>query len=464
MLPLLPRYLGRAGYGLYTSVYAFVGTFGILGDIGLNIIMNREIARHREQGREILGQTLVLKFLLGIMFLAVVMIAAIPRSFGPLKWLLLSVCALESGIRTFANTVIAAFRAHEVMGYETLVTLLDRATWVVGILLVIWLDLDPDPGLVAIFLVFLLAAVVRLALAFLFFMRHIYRPRLGADVNLWRFLLGEAWSIGLALGSRRVYEQVGVVQLSAASDPATVALFSGPKRVYQLTNALASSVPDALFPGMAASARVSKDRLQRLFLSGLQVLLMTTLPLAGFYVMFASYFVPWLLGADFQEAILALQVLAPAVVLAAVNALLSAVLRASGRQRYHLFCMVGTLVVNLGLNLLFIPRLSYVGPAIAILVSEGVQSILSLAGALPLLGRLPARPLVAPLLATCAMSAAWWLASPLPLVLRLPVGPVVYGLALLLLGGIDRRTMRLMRSLLDRRPAPEPIGSEEDRP
>ena len=60
MLPLLTRYLGRAGYGLYTSIYAFVGTFGILGDIGLNVILNREIARKREQGPRPLGQTLVL--------------------------------------------------------------------------------------------------------------------------------------------------------------------------------------------------------------------------------------------------------------------------------------------------------------------------------------------------------------------------------------------------------------------
>jgi len=458
MLPLLTRYLGRAGYGLYTSIYAFVGTFGILGDIGLNVILNREIARKREQGPRLLGQTLVLKTLLLFLFLAVTTTAAIPRSFGPSKWLLLSICALESGSRTYANTMIATLRAYEIMGYETIITLLDRACWVVGILLVVWLDL----GLVFVFLVFLFAAIVRLISAFAICWTRVSRPRPGVDLRLWRFMLREAWPIGSSLGAQRVYDRVGIVQLSAVSDPATVGLFSGPSRVYQLTNALASSVPDALFPSLAAAARVSKDRLQWITISGLKALLLATLPLAGFYVMFASYFTPWLLGGEFGEAALALQVLAPAVVLAAVNALLRALLRASGRQRYDLLCTSGALATNFFLNLLLIPRLSYVGPAVAVLVSQGIQSGLALAGTLPLLGRLPARHLFIPLLATLTMLGAWWLAGSLPLLLRLPMGLIVYGIALFLLGGIDHSTVQLTKTIFDKHSASGETGAREN--
>ncbi len=458
ILPLLTRYLGKAGYGLYTSIYAFVGTCSILGDIGLNVILNREIAKQREHGSRLLGQTLVLKTLLVLLFLVVVMTAAIACSFGSLEWLLLSICALESGIRTYANTLVTALRAYEIMGYETIITLLDRACWVVGILLVVWLDL----GLVVVFLVFLFAAIIRLTSAFIICWIHLPRPRPSVNLRVWRFLLREAWPIGLTLGARRVYDRVGIVQLSTVSDSATVGLFSGPNRVYQLTNSLTSSVPDALFPSMAAAARISKNYLQWITVSGLKALLLTTLPLAGFYVMFASYFTPWLLGGEFGEAALALQVLAPAVVLAAVNALLRALLRASGRQRYDLLCTSGALATNFFLNLLLIPRLSYVGPAVAVLVSQGIQSGLALAGTLPLLGRLPARHLFIPLLATLTMLGAWWLAGSLPLLLRLPMGLIVYGIALFLLGGIDHSTVQLMKTILDKHSASGETGAREN--
>ena len=457
MLPFLTRYLGKAGYGLYTSIYAFVGTFGILGDIGLNVILNREIARRREQAARLLGQTLVLKLLLGLLFLVVVMAAATSRALGPFDGVLLLICALGSGIRTFANTMIVTSRAHEAMGYETVVTLLDRATWVGGIALVIWLDL----GLAAVFLVFLFAAVVRLTVALFICYRRICRPRPGADLSLWRFMLGEAWAVGLGLGARRIQDRIGTVQLTTASDAATVGLFSGPNRVYGLTNSLITTLPDALFPGMAAAAGASQDRLRWIALSGLKTLLLVTFPLAAFYAAFAPDFVPWFLGPDFRESAPVLQVLAAAVVLTAVNTLLSSLLRASGRQRYDLVCLLAALATNFSLNLLLIPRFGHVGPAVAVVFSQAVQSVLALAGTFPQLRRLPARSLFAPMLSASAMVGAWWLARPLPLVVRLGLGPVVYGVALVLLGGIDRGTVRLVKGVLSQCPAARYVRKRE---
>lgn len=447
MLPLLTRHLGRADYGLYTSIYAFVGTFGVLSDVGINVILNREIAQNQDRSARLLGQTLVLKALLTGVFLLVVMGASIPRDFGPLKWLLLTICALESGVRTYSNTMIATFRAHGVMVYETLITLLDRGSWVIGLLLVILLD----GGLVSVFLVFLVAALTRfVAVAVICWMR-VVRPQFGVNLEWWRFMLGESWPIGVAQGARKAYDRIGIVQLDAARGSDIVGLFSGPNRVYQLTNSLAASVPNALFPEMAAAAQVSTARLRWITMSGLKVLLITTLPLAGFYVMFAADFVRLFLGPEFEGAGLAVQILAPAVVLAAINGLLQALLRANGRQQYDLFCMLGALAVNFGANLVLIPRLGYVGPAVGVLVAQGVQLALAMGGTLSIFRRVPLRALIAPFLSGFAMLGVWWLTASLHVLIRVPVGVLVYGVVLYSLGGIDKGVVQVLRAAISRR-------------
>jgi O-antigen/teichoic acid export membrane protein len=112
--------------------------------------------------------------------------------------------------------------------------------------------------------------------------------------------------------------------------------------------------------------------------------------------------------------------------------------------------VVVALAANFGINLVSIPHLSYVGPAVATLVSQGLQSVLALAGVLPRLRWLPAASkLPVPPIATLTMAGAWWLAHPLPLVIRRLAGSVAYVIALILLSGIDRSTVHLFTSMLN---------------
>ena len=256
--------------------------------------------------------------------------------------------------------------------------------------------------------------------------------------------------MGVTQGARQAYGRVGVVQLSAGLDAGRVGLFSGANRIFNLTRTLTASISTAFYPAMSAAAGQTDGQLRHLTSLGLRLLLAVTLPITVFYLVCAPWFVPWFLGAAFRETALALQVLAPAVVLAAGNALMSDLLRAGGRQRYDMACVLVALAVNLGLNVLLIPRLGFVGPAVATLASQGVQCALALVVTFPLIGRLSARGVIAPIAAALAMAGAWWLVAPLPVLLRLVAGPIVYVTVFLLLGGADPRILQLARSALAR--------------
>jgi O-antigen/teichoic acid export membrane protein len=329
-VPFLVRYLGREVYGVCSQVYSFVQIFGVLGHFGTNAILTREVAREREL---LLGRVIILRLGMNGVFLGAFAVAASHYPFSSQSQSLPALCALENVTRSLASIAVAIFRAFEVMEYELLTTFVDRTLWVVGVAVVTAAHL----GLSAVFIVFLVSAMIQLLLAFSLCIRRLARPRLGIDLSTWADILREAWPIGIAQGSRHAHERVGIVQLAAGVGVEKAALFSGANRIFNLTYTLTASVSAAMYPTMSAVEIEEAGRLQRLVSVGLRTLLMITLPIAAFYLFFAHWFIPWFLGTEFREAAFALQILAPAVVLASINVLLSDLLRACGRQRYDLF-------------------------------------------------------------------------------------------------------------------------------
>ncbi|NLF01904.1 MAG: oligosaccharide flippase family protein [Anaerolineales bacterium] len=297
---------------------------------------------------------------------------------------------------------------------------------------------------------------MRLAVSFGLLLRLIPRPRLGLQRAVGRGLLRESWPIGAGQGVRQAYERVSIIQLGAAMDAAAVGLFSGAARIFQLTDTMLTSFSTALFPAMSEAASVN-GRLQKLTSDGLRALLSLALPASAFFLVFSPAFLPWLLGPEFADTAPALQIMAPAVTFAAISSLFSNLLRAIGRQRIDLYCMAGSLAINIALTALLIPSLGYLAPAVATVVSHGIYTLLASIVAFPVIRHVNGRQLIAPLASTLLMVVVWYLAREMPVLLRLAAGAVVYVVAMVVMKGIDmdfcrpviesvRRSVRTQRS------------------
>ena len=61
-IALLTRYLGKEGFGYYTTALAFMQFFGVLVDMGLYLICLREIAANPEKENYITSNIFTLRF------------------------------------------------------------------------------------------------------------------------------------------------------------------------------------------------------------------------------------------------------------------------------------------------------------------------------------------------------------------------------------------------------------------
>ena len=60
---LITRYLGDAGFGMYSFVFAFVSTFAIFTNLGLNTYALREISKDKSKTEELINNTFTLRII-----------------------------------------------------------------------------------------------------------------------------------------------------------------------------------------------------------------------------------------------------------------------------------------------------------------------------------------------------------------------------------------------------------------
>jgi O-antigen/teichoic acid export membrane protein len=444
-IPLLTRYLGKGDYGRYSYAYAFVGLFQVLALLGIHHIFIRETARNKEKAGLYFGSLLVLKVILTVVTMTLILCVAILRGLTSEDLLIVVICAAEMMIRIYVNLNVSVYRAFEKMEYEFLLLFIDRSVGLVGILLVIHLRL----GLTAVFVAFLVSAVVRGTVGFWITLVKFVKPRIELDLPLWKYFLAAGIPIGISLGIQRIYERQGTVILEGTRGVAEVGLFAGALRIYNLTNLAASSLIAALFPVFSQLAISAQERLAKMYQTGLKFLLLLSLPICGAIMIWANEIALLVLGPEFVTTSIALRILAPAIPISFLGYLSSSTLRSADHQARDSMIWGSSLVINLSLNLVLTPRYGLVGAASSLLISEAVFCSLSLIVVTRHICPVSMRevflgPLACGLIAGAIVLALQRFAFPV----SLAVGGFVYLTSIYLLGILNAREMTLIRELV----------------
>ncbi len=227
---------------------------------GLNQIVARESARDPENTGRYLGHALLPKLVLSLGVLGI-LVAISRMNDDVVLRTVIPICAAENLIRVFFNVNLGIIRAYQRMELELLVSVVDSAVALAGVLFVVWFDL----GIVAIFLAFLLSSVAQAIASVLIVWTKLSHPSTRQTPGLRRTLLKEAWPIGIALEMDLLYTRQRVVLLKQWRSLEVVGVFSACDRIYQFTSMVSDSLIAAFFPVLSKLARTSKRKLTDAF-------------------------------------------------------------------------------------------------------------------------------------------------------------------------------------------------------
>ncbi len=367
------RKLGADGLGRYSFLLVLTSILGLIADCGFSALMLREVATRRDEARELLGASMLLKALLsGVVFgLLWVIIHGLNAKGGAATgamtghteaYLFAAYCILLSFMEMF-NTF---FVVDQRLDLDAVTNVVQRGGAVLlGVVLVLH-----GMGIKGIGYAFAVATATAAALALGMVMKRFGRPIFRIDAALFKSLMKEAIPLALTLFFSTVYFRIDQVMLGWMRSETELGWYSAAYRVFEVTALVPSILMLIALPIFSRLAKESKKMLVR---AGQQMLvILLTLGVAiSVMVALAAPKIVALFGRDFgTESSQALTVLMLTVVPIFCNLVFTTLFIAIGKQVRLMYCFMAGALVNIALNYLMIPPWGYLGAASSTLISE----------------------------------------------------------------------------------------------
>lgn len=444
---MLARQLGAEGYGVYGTIGALLALGAALPDLGMGLIVIRQVAKDHSQADAYLAATVSLQPpLAAIAWLGCLLLASLLGYAGHLQGLL-ALAGVGLLIDVFGNMAHNQLLAIERMLLPSAIAVAHAAL----LLLLTGSVLLAGGGLLELYLAILCASVIRSAAYWVGLMKFGGRPRFPVELPLLRRLVLDGWPLAAAgfllLGSSHADKLLTTALVGAAG---TGLLTAGFVLVFGVIELFNTPLLVVTFPHMAQSfAQGQAEAFHRMVDRLLRVTMVVGLPLVMIVSFSADGLVGVLFGGPFAGAARVLRVLIWVALAAMVSAVFSQTLTVQNRQRRTLVVRLLGLAINVALALTWLPQLGALGAARAVLVSE-----LAVAACLALAANLPARwwRTMANRLARLAIAAGvlsaglWWLA-PWGFIGSAALALALYAAALFASRAISNRDWALIRRL-----------------
>jgi len=368
----LARYLGTVGFGKYNFVFAYLAFFGIITDLGLQTILVREMSRDCSLAPKLMGNAYIIKLILTIfaIILSIITISFMPYPKDTTTYIYIAAFTLL--FSSFSDFYATIFQANLKMEYNVIAKLIFKGLSAVLIFSIIFVK----GTLMHIIVALVFSEMVKTSLCRLF-SRKFVRPQFEIDFKLWKYLFRESLPIALTSVIGVLYFRIDIIMLSIIQGDAPVGIYSAAYKLSEPLILIPNALMISLFPIMSSLSEISEERLIRSYKFGVKYLLIITLPIAIGTTVLADKIILLIYGAKFAGSSDALQILIWAQVVTSVNSVLLYLLVSIGKQKLNTLSHILCIIVNIILNFILIPILSYNGAAIATVATKVVLFVTS---------------------------------------------------------------------------------------
>lgn len=365
-LGLLSRYLGINDFGKYSFIVAFAAIFKVMSGMGVPAIVVREIAKEKENVQKVYASAFLLHIFLSLITILVMTVSINLISSSAEVKIAATLCAVAVVLEFFSKLFSAIFQAYEKMEYDAFQTIFAQSVYIISIICVVKFGY----GLTGVFIALILTFVSECIFGFSLVSRKFVRLRLKGNCDHWKYLLKEAYPIGIKMVLRKLNYRIDTLVLAAMKSSVEVGLFHGVYKMIQSLMFLAEGATKAVFPLFSRYSATSKSSLQQGYEKSFKFLILMGLPFGIFFSYFSKPLITLVLGKAFVDATPVLQIFGWVLALMFLSNLMEKMLIVSGKQAYTMLATIVSLCINLALDIILIPKMSYVGASFATLVSE----------------------------------------------------------------------------------------------
>lgn len=384
LVAALTRYLGVTAYGQYTTIFAFSQFFGVFADFGFFWFMVREISKPEADQEKIVGNVLTFRTLLAfVVFGLSFLIGAFIPQYHDIRWGI-AIIAGATFWQILNGTYVGIFQNRLRMDKAALTDVVGRGVILATVLFLIHRGTDLNQILWAYFL----GNFINFALSALLGRVYVrYRPMF--DFSYWREILRETLPIFLVSILSLISFKIDTVMLSLLKSPTDVGIYGPPYKVVEILILIPSIFMGNVFPILTAYIYGKDGRLNSAFQKSFDFLVIAAVPIVSGVILTAPRIINLVAGKEFTSAhtiapvfgvpatsALALQILVVAVGLSYLSFLFNYTVIALGKQAKLIWPNVVFVLFNVGLNLVLIPKFSYIGAALVTVLTEIIVVLL----------------------------------------------------------------------------------------
>ncbi|MDO8582349.1 MAG: flippase [bacterium] len=372
VIAMMTRYLRPEGYGYYTTIVAFLQTFGILIDFGLTLTTVQFLAAPNADTEKILGAMFGLRLVTVIPVLCVAIVAGFMMPYTPIVQIGIAILAFEFLAISVIQIVTGLFQRELRMERVAIAELSGRIVLLVGTFIAIALN----GGLYAILFVITIASITTVA-ALLLFARRFTRICVLIDVPLWKKFLSTSWPIGISIAFNLLYLKGDTFILSLYRGPEEVGIYGAPYRVLEILAASPYLFIGLVFPLLRSTWLSDKERFFRILQKSFDALALIALPVVAGTIMLATPMMTFIAGPAFAPSGPLLQILALATGCIFIGALFGHIVLVVEKQRPMIWGYAALAVIAIAGYLFFIPRYGALGAAWMTVVVEALSALIT---------------------------------------------------------------------------------------
>lgn len=368
----ITRYLGKEGFGDYSTVLAFFAFFSAVADLGLYVISTREISRVESDEKKILGNVFTIRMVVSfcIFLISPLLIFFFPYS-GNVK----------------IGVVIAASAYFFASGYSVLIGLFQKrlAMDKVAIgefvgkviqLLVVILAVKSNFGFLVIVSSLFFNMLVSFAVIYFFSKKYIVFS-FHFNWSVWKKFLKESYPVGISAIIIFAYFKLDTILLSIMKTSADVGIYNAAYKVVENITFFPAMFVGLVMPIMSRYIFHEREKFVKVADKTFKVFLILAVPLIIGAVFFAKNIIILIGGSGYEESVLVLKILAFAMAFIFFGNFFTNIIIAGNQQRKLIFILFFCAIFNVVLNLLMIPRFSYKGAAVTSSLTEFLVVVFS---------------------------------------------------------------------------------------
>ncbi len=363
---LITRRFGPSGYGDFTVMMAYAALFYIVADFGLNAIALRDFAADESKIVRYFKNLVGLRLVMSLMLFAIGAAALVffPYSHFVKVGILISLLTIfTQALYTTGNAIFQTKLRYDL---SVLAAILGS----VVILGLSFTAVTKGFGLLPIVGSYVVGGLVMVGVSLVFVRRLTRVVGVAKDLKLWRYLFLAALPLGITTIFTVVLQKADAILLSVLQGSEAVGLYGASYKIFEFALVFPTFFVNSVYPIMVRHYKDGQERLMKTVkLSGVFLFAVSVIgSVVGFVL------APWMIrvvaGPEFFESVRALQLLLLGLPIFYLSALFLWLMITLGKQRQIPFVYAFGALVNVVLNLIFIPRYSFYSSAVITWSSE----------------------------------------------------------------------------------------------